>query len=134
MINCFDKHLMTILLVWLAALPLQAAGETAAPAAGSAPARIDLLEAFNTKFASYLRADSQTPLPLPAIAKADWPKRSAGLELRKIFVEPDRFYLAKVYTFTLYQAADGRYYLDVKGGFWGMDQLYYGPFSEADLQ
>jgi len=128
------KYLLTILLAGLPLSPLLAGDETLAASGSPDTSRFDALKAFNARYATYLRAESQTPLPLPEIAKTDWPRLSAGLGLRKVFVEPDRFYLAKVYTFTLYQAADGRYYLDVKGGFWGMDQLYYGPFDEADLK
>jgi hypothetical protein len=128
------KYLLMILLAGLPVLPLLADEKSNTPSDSVVTPHFDALKAFNAKYATYLRAESQTPLPLPEIAKTDWPRLSAGLGLRKIFVEPDRFYLAKVYTFTLYQAADGRYYLDVKGGFWGMDQLYYGPFDEADLK
>lgn len=125
---------MAFLFLLLPAFTAQAGEDATTHASSHYAAPFDALQAFNTKFATYLRAESQTPLPLPAIQKADWPKLSAGLGLKKVFVEPDRYYLAKVYTFTLYQAGDGRYYLDVKGGFWGMDQLYYGPFAEADLK
>ena len=127
------RHFLIILLLCLP--PLAQAGEEATT--GASPhvhAGFDAHQAFVTKYADYLRAESQTPLPLPAIAKADWPDLVARLKLAKIFVEPDRYYLAKLFTLTCYQAEDGRYYLDAKGGFWGMDQLYYGPFSEADLK
>lgn len=112
---------------------LQAADAMTTHASRQAADGPGLQQAFNAKFADYLRADSQTPLPLPAIAKADWPGLTGGLQLARVFVEADRYYLAKLFTFTCYQGADGRYYLDVKGGFWGMDQLYYGPFDAADF-
>lgn len=128
------RQIMTLLLAVLPVFPAQAGEDATTHASSHYVAPFDAQQAFNTKFATYLRAESQTPLPLPAIQKTDWPKLTAGLALHKVFVEADRYYLAKVYTFTLYQAADGRYYLDVKGGFWGMDQLYYGPFGEADLK
>lgn len=127
-------YAVVLLLACAAALPVRAGEDATTHASSHYPAPFDAQQAFNTKFATYLRAESQTPLPLPAIAKADWPALAARLKLSKVFVEPDRYYLAKVYTLTCYRTEDGHYYLDVKGGFWGMDQLYYGPFTEADLK
>ena len=90
---------------------------------------------FNQKYATYLQADSQALLPLPQLEKPAWKKLQESRPLRKIYSEPDKFYNNKVYVFTLYQATgDGSYYLDAVGGFWGMDELVYGPLSERDLQ
>jgi len=92
-------------------------------------------ERFDQKYATYLQADSQALLPLPQLEKPAWKKFQESRPLRKVYSEPDKFYNNKVYVFTLYQATDdGNYYLDAVGGFWGMDELIYGPLLERDLQ
>lgn len=96
---------------------------------------IGIQERFNQKYATYLQSDSQALLPLPQLEKPAWKKLQESRPLRKIYSEPDKFYNNKVYVFTLYQATDdGSYYLDAVGGFWGMDELIYGPLNERDLQ
>jgi hypothetical protein len=90
---------------------------------------------FNHKYRDFLTQTSQSLLPLSQISIPDWKKILEAGSLKKIYVDPDRFYNNKIYTFTMYQAADdGSYYLDAKGGFWGMDELIYGPINGADLR
>ena len=90
---------------------------------------------FNRKYQQYLRADSQMLLPLPSIEMAAWKRLQESGALEKIYSEPNVYYNAKVYTLTLFRAkGSGEYYLDAKGGFWGMDELAYGPLSEKDFE
>ena len=94
-----------------------------------------LQQNFNRKYQQYLRADSQMLLPLPSIEMAEWKRMLERGGLEKIYSEPNVYYNAKVYTLTLFHAKEsGEYYLDAKGGFWGMDELAYGPFSEKDFE
>ncbi len=93
-----------------------------------------LQEQINHKYRNYFGADSQTLLPFTKVEIQDWKNIRANKTLKRIYVEPDKYYNSKVYTFTLYQATDdGRYYLDAKGGFWGMDELIYGPINEKEF-
>jgi hypothetical protein len=103
---------------------------------GSAMADDDSIQSkFNRKYQDFLTQTSQSLLPLPQISVPDWKKMLETGLLKKIYVDPDRFYNNKIYTFTMYQAEDaGSYYLDAKGGFWGMDELVYGPINGAELQ
>jgi hypothetical protein len=103
---------------------------------GSAMADDDSIQSrFNRKYQDFLTQSSQSLLPLPKISVPDWKKMLETGALKKIYVDPDRFYSNKIYTFTMYQAEDGgSYYLDAKGGFWGMDELVYGPINAVDLQ
>ena len=94
----------------------------------------DLQQQVNQKYRNYFGADSQALLPFNKVEVKDWKILSTNKVLKRIYTEPDKFYNSKVYTFTLYQAAeDGSYYLDAKGGFWGMDELIYGPISKKEL-
>ena len=93
-----------------------------------------LQQNFNRKYQQYLRADSQMLLPLPTIEMAAWKHMLESGVLEKIYSEPNVYYNAKVYTLTMVRAKSGEYYLDAKGGFWGMDELAYGPFSEKDFE
>jgi len=94
-----------------------------------------LQEKINTKFRNFFGPDSQALLPLPTIELPAWKSLRASKTFTRVYTEPDKFYNSKVYTFTLYQLADdGSYYLDAKGGFWGMDELIYGPLSIKDLE
>lgn len=94
-----------------------------------------LKEKFNKKYSEFLSQNSQSLLPLPEINKSDWLKIRQTRPMNRIYTDPDRFYNNKIYTFTLFFAADdGTYYLNVKGGFWGMDELIYGPLSLQHLQ
>ena len=87
------------------------------------------------KYQAYLQPESQSLLPLPPIDKAAWKNIVERRPLRVVYREPGKYYNNKVYTFTLYQATDdGAYYLDAKGGFWGMDELAYGPLTVEQLQ
>ena len=95
----------------------------------------EVLDRFNHKYRDFLSRDSQALLPLPTLSKIEWKKVQETSSLNILFVDPDRFYNNKTYTFTLYQVTDGgQYYLDAKGGFWGMDELIYGPLDAAALQ
>lgn len=95
----------------------------------------NLQNSINNKYKNFFGPDSQTLLPLPKLELQDWKALRANKALKRIYSEPEKFYNSKVYTFTLYQAADdGSYYLDAKGGFWGMDELVYGPLTPKDLE
>jgi len=90
---------------------------------------------FDQKYQDYFGPNSQSLLPFSSIEKSDWKKLQAARPLKVVFVEPDIYYNSKLYTLTMYQASDdGQYYLDVIGGFWGMDHLIYGPISEKQLE
>jgi len=94
-----------------------------------------LQQKFNHRYREFLSQTSQSLLPLPALSKAEWQKIRQARPLAVIYTEPDKFYNNKTYTFTLYQATDdSSYYLDAKGGFWGMDELIYGPLNAQDLR
>lgn len=100
----------------------------------AAPAPSAVQQGFNSKYQDYLKAESQTLLPFPKLEVAAWKKIQESRPLRKVYSEAGKYYNNKVYTFTLYQASDdSTYYLDAKGGFWGMDELVYGPLDERDL-
>lgn len=91
----------------------------------------ELQENFNRKYQQYLGADSQMLLPFAAIEAQEWRHIQESRPLLKIYSEPGKYYNQKVYTFALYRAGDtGEYYLNAKGGFWGMDELTYGPLTE----
>ena len=82
---------------------------------------------FNRKYQDFLTQTSQSLLPLPQIAVPDWKKMLESGSVKQIYVDPDRFYNNKIYTFTMYQAGDGgSYYLDAKGGFWGWMNWFTG--------
>lgn len=90
---------------------------------------------FNLKYQDYLTPASQMLLPFPRVEISAWKALQAARRFSVIYSEADKFYNNKVYQFTLYRAEDdGSYYLDAKGGFWGMDELVYGPLSEPQLR
>lgn len=90
---------------------------------------------FNQRYKDYFGANSQALLPFPRLEVQEWKKVIASRPLKIVFTEPDKYYNNKVYSLTLYQTADdGSYYLDAKGGFWGMDELVYGPITEKELK
>lgn len=92
-------------------------------------------ETFNRKYRDFLSHNSQALLPLPQLSKAEWKTLGETRQLQQLYSEPERFYNSKTYTFTMYRAEQsGDYYLDAKGGFWGMEELIYGPLQETDLQ
>jgi hypothetical protein len=94
-----------------------------------------LQQNFDRKYQQYLRPDSQMLLPLPSIAMAEWKRLQESGVLEKIYSEPNVYYNAKVYTLTMFRAnGSGEYYLQAKGGFWGMDELAYGPLTEKDFE
>lgn len=99
--------------------------------AGPPPA--ELQQAFNQRYADYLRPDSEALLPFAALDKPACQQliHAGGLDV--VFVQPGVAYNAKVYTLTLYRDRTG-YYLEAKGGFWGMDQVCYGPLAEEALR
>lgn len=94
----------------------------------------DLQHRFETRYQSFLAPNSQSLLPFAKMELPAWKSLLAGECLKPVFSRPDVFYNNKTYVFTLYQAADGQYYLDAKGGFWGMDELAYGPIPAEQLQ
>ena len=95
------------------------------------PTADGLQAGFNRKYQQYLGADSQMLLPFALIEAHEWKHIQEGRPLLKVYSEPGKYYNQKIYTFTLYQAGDtGEYYLNAKGGFWGMDELTYGPLTE----
>jgi len=105
------------------------------PVLAIAVGTLDIQEKFNRKYQSYLTAESQALLPLPPLDMQEWTRIQESRPLRLIFREPGRYYNNKVYTLTLYRATDSEeYYLNAKGGFWGMDELAYGPFTETVLE
>lgn len=90
---------------------------------------------FNQRYKDYFGVDSQALLPFPKLEVQEWKKIIASRSLKIVYTEPDKFYNNKVYSFTLYQVADdGSYYLDAKGGFWGMEELVYGPITMKELK
>ena len=90
---------------------------------------------FNQRYKDYFGVNSQALLPFPKLEVQEWKKVIVSRPLKIVYTEPDKFYNNKVYSFTLYQAADDdSYYLDAKGGFWGMDELVYGPLTEKELK
>lgn len=101
---------------------------------GAAPADTPpTWERFETRYQSFLGAGSQALLPFPQLEPQAW----AALEQRgltRVYAQPGVYYTGKSWTFTLLRAEDGRYYLDAKGGFWGMDRLFYGPLAPSQLQ
>lgn len=107
----------------------------AAPGARAVDSAEVVQQKFNAKFREFLSQDSQSLLPLPQLEKTEWQNILATRLLQQLYSEPNRFYNSKSYTFTLYRDREsGSYYLDAKGGFWGMDQLIYGPFGDSTLQ
>lgn len=94
-----------------------------------------LRTAFERRYRDYFGAGSQSLLPFSRIEKADWKKLLETRPMKVVFTAPDRYYNSKVYTLTLYQATDDdSFYLDAKGGFWGMDELAYGPLKVDELR
>jgi len=90
--------------------------------------------AFNQRYQTFFGPDSTSLLPLPAIDKQEWKRMREKKALHQVYQEPGKYYNSKVYVFTLYKdEEDGAYYLDATGGFWGMDELVYGPLSAQDL-
>lgn len=104
-------------------------------AVAAEPTGSELQQKFNQKYQQYLRADSQMLLPFPLLEMAAWKQIVDSRALDKLYSEPGVYYNNKVYTLTLYRAQDnGEYYLNAKGGFWGMDELSYGPLKEKDFE
>lgn len=90
---------------------------------------------FHQQYDHFLGPDSQSTLPIPRMEKAEWQKTIIDGHATRIFSEPDVFYNNKVYTFTLFRSnLDDRFYLDAKGGFWGMDEIFYGPIEGDQLR
>lgn len=119
--------IMLGILFW--ALTVAACAEDAPSASNQA-----LQEHFDAKYKGFLGAGSQALLPFAQLDAQDWKKLRETRSLQSVFIEPEVFYNNKTYRFTMYQADDGNYYLDAKGGFWGMDELFYGPIDKSQLQ
>lgn len=115
------RRLLSVTLLCL--LPCLAAAEAA-----------DMRQNFDLRYKAFLGADSQALLPFARLEPQDWKTLQQNRHLQRVFTEPGVFYNNKTYSFTLYRADDGNYYLDAKGGFWGMDQLFYGPIGPNLLQ
>lgn len=99
------------------------------------PTPDELQASFNRKYQQYLGADSQMSLPFTLIEAHEWKRIQESRSLLKVYSEPGKYYNQKVYTFTLYRAGDsGEYYLNAKGGFWGMDELSYGPLTQKTFE
>lgn len=94
----------------------------------------DLQQKFDLRYQAFLGAGSQALLPFSRLEPPQWKTLQQNRHFTRVFTEPDVFYNNKSYSFTMYQADDGNYYLDAKGGFWGMDQLFYGPIAPGLLQ
>lgn len=94
-----------------------------------------LQTAFDKRYADYFQAGSQATLPFARMDKQDWKKMFSGGDFQLIFSEPERFYGGKSYTLKLYhETAKNQYFLDAVGGFWGMEELVFGPIPEQELK
>lgn len=94
-----------------------------------------LQTAFNKRYADYFQAGSQAALPFVRMDKQDWKKLFSGGDFQLIFSEPERFYGGKSYTLKLYrETGKNLFYLDAIGGFWGMEELVFGPIPEQELK
>lgn len=130
-----SRLLIASLLVIPSHAGVAAAVVPSVPEATAQQAPAEVQAAFNRRYKDYFGPDSQVLLPFSGVEKPEWKKILETKPLRKIYIEPDKYYNSKVYSFTLYQATDdGSYYLDAKAGFWGMDELIYGPIPAADLK
>ena len=94
----------------------------------------DLQHRFESRYQTYLSPDSQSVLPFEKIQPAVWKDLLASGDLTLVFSLPDVFYTGKTYVFTLYQTGNNQYYLHAKGGFWGMEELAFGPIAREMLQ
>lgn len=94
----------------------------------------DIQHSFESRYQTYLVPSSQNALPFDKLEKSAWKALQAGDGLKLVFSKADVFYIGKTYVFSLYQAADGQYYLHAKGGFWGMEELAWGPIKQEMLQ
>ena len=90
----------------------------------------DLQRRFESRYQTYLSPGSQSTLPFEKMEQAVL----ASGDLTAVFSRSGVFYMGKTYVFTLYQADKGRYYLNAKGGFWGMEELAFGPIAREMLQ
>lgn len=86
------------------------------------------------RYHAYISPYSQSALPFDKMEPAAWKALLASGSLAPVFSKPDVFYFGKTYVFTLYQADSGPYYLHAKGGFWGMEELAFGPIAQDMLQ
>ena len=103
--------------------------------AGADDAAEAVQQKFNAKYRDFLTQSSQVLLPLPQLDKTEWKKLLETRPLQKLYSEAERFYNNKSYTFNMYRdSQSGDYYLDAKGGFWGMEELVYGPIDASQLQ
>lgn len=94
----------------------------------------ELQQRFESRYQTYLSPGSQSALPFEKLEPATWKALQAAGDLKPIFSKPEVFYIGKTYVFTLYQAGNSQYYLHAKGGFWGMEELAWGPIAEDKLQ
>lgn len=94
----------------------------------------DIQHSFESRYQTYLVASSQNALPFDKLETAAWKTLQAGGGLKLVFSKPDVFYIGKTYVFSLFRASEGQYYLHAKGGFWGMEELAWGPIKQEMLQ
>lgn len=94
----------------------------------------DIQRSFESRYQTYLVSSSQNALPFDKLEKSAWKALQASGGLKQVFTKPDVFYIGKTYVFSLYQSADNQYYLHAKGGFWGMEELAWGPIKQEQLQ
>lgn len=94
----------------------------------------DLQHRFEARYQSYLTPASESLLPFPELELPVWKSLLVTGDLKPVFSRHQVFYNSKTYDFTMYRSGDGRYYLNAKGGFWGMDELVYGPIAAELLQ
>lgn len=94
-----------------------------------------LQTAFDNRYADYFQAGSQAALPFTRLDKHEWKNLFSSGNFQLIFTEPERFYSGKSYTLKLYrETSKNQYFLDAIGGFWGMEELVFGPIQEQELK
>jgi hypothetical protein len=93
-----------------------------------------LQQRFESRYQTYLSPGSQSVLPFEKLELEAWKALQASDDLKPVFSQPEVFYVGKTYIFTMYQAKNGQYYLHAKGGFWGMEELVWGPIPQEMLQ
>lgn len=103
-----------------------------AQAADTAPETLQ--QRFESRYQPYLSSSSQSALPFEKLEPEAWKALQASDDLKPVFSQSEVFYIGKTYIFTMHQAKNGQYYLHAKGGFWGMEELAWGPIPPGMLQ
>lgn len=117
------KYLLWLALALISLGTVQAAGSSSE----------ELQQRFESRYQTYLSPGSQSALPFEKMESAAWKSLLASGDLKPIFNRSGVFYLGKTYVFTMYQSGHGQYYLHAKGGFWGMEELAFGPIPQEML-